>query len=369
MYRRGSDPGPAPQPNPHIRALQPVAHGALDYAELERLALAPEVIIDFSANSNPYGPPPGVADAIRTVPLERYPDRQALALRRSLSSHLGIPIGHILAANGAAELIWLVALAYLQPGDYVLVIDPTFGEYAYASRLMGAEIDTWRASPDNALEIDLAQIENRLSRKTYRLVFVCNPNNPTGQVLDPGALARWAKLSPDTLFVVDEAYIAFTKQGFPSTMLMAPNILTLRSMTKDYALAGLRLGYAVGHKDVIGALSLTHAPWNVNALALVAGIAALADQDYLHRCIIALNKDKLYLARGLASLGLPPLPSDTHYMLVQVGDGRKFRQDLLKHGVLVRDCASFGLPEFVRIATRTPTENTRLLAAMKEFVL
>jgi histidinol-phosphate/aromatic aminotransferase/cobyric acid decarboxylase-like protein len=178
-------------------------------------------------------------------------------------------------------------------------------------------------------------------------------------------MADWAYTHPGTLFVIDEAYLAFAPGLRSALTVGADNILVLRSMTKDYALAGLRLGYTVSHVSVIRALSQVRPTWNVNALAQAAGLAALRDEAHRQQSLQALARAKEKLVAGLAELGLPPLPSATHFFLVRVGDGAAFRRALLRQGILVRDCASFGLPAHVRIATRRPEENARLLETIR----
>jgi L-threonine-O-3-phosphate decarboxylase len=346
-------------------AISPVHHGALDYAELERLGLDPEGVLDFSVNSNPYGPSPAVREAVARVPLDRYPDREALALRRALAERLDVAPARIVAGNGTAELIWLVAFAFLQPRDRVLVVGPTFGEYGRTAALMGAQVEMSIAHLEWEFAVNSEEVEQRLRVTKPRLVFVCNPNNPTGTVLPPEVMAAWAYAHPGTLFVIDEAYLAFAPGLHSVLNAGADNILVLRSMTKDYALAGLRLGYAVGHVPIIAALSRVRPAWNVNALAQAAGLAALGDGEHRQRSLQALAQAREELVTGLAELGLPPLPSATHFFLVCVEDGAAFRQTLLRQGILVRDCASFGLPAYVRIATRRPEENARLLEAIR----
>ena len=351
---------------PEVLATPPDRHGALDYEELERAGLDPERMLDFSVNSNPYGPPPGVWDALRTVPLDRYPDREALALRRALSAHLGVPMEQIVAGNGTAELIWLAAMAFVRPGDRALVVGPTFGEYARAVALMGARIATWGALPEKDFAVNVAQVRQAVTSVRPRAVFVCTPNNPTGAVVLPEAIQSWARAHPHTLFVVDEAYIQFVDGLASAASLGADNVLVLRSMTKDYALAGLRLGYALGSREVIDLLARVRPPWSVNALAQAAGVAALKDEGHLHDSLRRLRQAKSILVAELSALGLAPLPSATHYFLIGVGDGAAFRRALMSQHILVRDCASFGLPEYVRIATRTPQDNARLLEAIRE---
>ncbi|NPA90986.1 MAG: histidinol-phosphate aminotransferase family protein [Chloroflexi bacterium] len=354
------------RPREPVRELQPVVHGALDYEELREFGLRPEDVVDFSVNSNPYGPSPWVRAALQQVPLDRYPDRESRALQRALAHHHQVMPSQVLAGNGTAELIWLIALAYVEAGDRALILEPTFGEYARAVRLMGGVPVAWRARAEDGFAFRTDAIRRRLEEVQPRFVWLCYPNNPTGQVLPLDALARWSGDFPHTLFVVDEAYIHFAA-GLPSALsLHRPNVLVLRSMTKDYGLAGLRLGYAVGSEEVIQTLGRVRPPWNVNAMAQAAGIAALADQAHLHDTLAALRRAKVEFIRALRSLGYAPLPSRTHFFLLPVDQGAAFRRRLLARGILVRDATSFGLPTYVRLATRRPEENQRLLDALRE---
>ncbi len=344
----------------HTR-VKPVTHGAFDFAELERLGLHPNDVIDFSVNSNPFGSSPLVLEAIRSTPVERYPDRESLALRRALSARLDVSTEQILVGNGTAELIQLAAFAFLQKGDHALILEPTFGEYERSARLMGANIHRWRAISKNGFVPNPEVVRKQLHKREMQAVFICNPNNPTGQIIPPEVLGEWADEFPKTLFVVDEAYLAFVGGTKSAILLARKNILTLRSMTKDYAIAGLRLGYAVGDETAIAALANLRPAWNVNALAQAAGLAALQDEEYLSETLAKLYEEQWVFLAGLEELGYRPIPSHAHYFLLPVGNGARFRQDLLAHGILVRDCASFGLPAYARIATRTHSENLRLL--------
>lgn len=346
--------------------LWPATHGALDFAELERLGLGPDDVLDFSVNSNPYGPTPEVRAAVAATPLDRYPDRECLALRRALSERLKVSTDGLVIGNGTAELITLLALAFLQPGDRVLIFGPTFGEYARAAAMMRATPDVWWATPQTGFAVRAADLESAFAQDAYRAVYVCNPNNPTGRMIAPDVLAGWAAARPRTLFVVDEAYAAFAS-GRPSLIGRAPaNMVVLRSMTKDYALAGLRLGYAVGDPARIAALAALRPAWNVNALAQAAGLAALKTQAATDSALRRVRAERRYLMTGLAALGLRPCSTETHFFLTPVGQATAFRAHLLARRILVRDCTSFGLPDFVRIAPRTRPENSQLLEAIAD---
>lgn len=359
-------PTTAPLPRPEVYFASPTSHGGPDYVELEALQLSPEEVLDFSVNSNPFGPSPRVLQALANVPLDRYPDREALALRRALAAHLDVAPERIVIGNGAAELLWLIALAYVNIGDVVLILSPTFGEYARVAALQGARVHHWTARAEDNFTIAEEEVFHRLSQLRPRLVFICNPNNPTGIVLSSEALQRWCLSCPDTLFVVDESYHAFAIGFQSATVLRCANLLVVRSMTKDYALAGLRLGYAVGDEVVIEAIRRVRPAWNVNTLAQAAGLAALSDADHLRCSLEALHAATRVFRQEMQALGWQPLPSAVHFFLLHVGNGAAFRSALLQRGILVRDCKSFGLPAYVRIAPRRPEENARLVAALRE---
>jgi histidinol-phosphate aminotransferase len=171
----------------------------------------------------------------------------------------------------------------------------------------------------------------------------------------------------DSLIILDEAYIAFTDNAWPSQdMVDLGSLVILRSMTKDYALAGLRLGYAIAAESIISVLKRVRPPWNVNTPAQKAGILALSDDSYLKKCSSKIREARDFLIKELERLGLPPLPSQTNFFLVKVGDATAFRQALLKKGILVRDCTSFGLPQYIRLAPRTLPECQKLIESIKD---
>src|SRR5712691_8438755 len=248
------------EPRPELLHMPAAIHGALDFAELDHLGLAPEAVLDFSVNGNPYGPSPLVREAMAQVPYDRYPDREVLALRRVLSTHLDVTSDQVLVGNGSTELVWLVALAFVRAGDTVLLVGPTFGEYTRAAVLMGARLHQYTARRAEVFCVVPEAITQLLQQRQPRLVFLCNPNNPTGTFVAPDSIAHWAATFPRTLFIVDEAYLTFTASAPSVLPVRRPNMLVLRSMTKAYALAGLRLGYAVGSPDILEALRRARPP-------------------------------------------------------------------------------------------------------------
>ncbi len=349
--------------------LTPVVHGGLPAEELRALGLDPDAILDFSVNTNPFGPSPRALAAVREADVTRYPDPAATQLRASLSDALGVPADHLLAGNGVVELIWLTARAYLAPGDCALVVGPTFGEYAQASQAAGAEVIGCDAAADDAFTIDLSAVEALLTAHRPQVAYLCNPNNPTGTFVTPAALAPLIQRFQETLFLVDEAYLSFMNQPEEArsciSLGMPHNLLVVRSMTKDCAIPGLRLGYAVGQPEPLASLQSQQPPWTVNALAQAAGVAALGDPEHVTRSLAGVQEAKAYLIEALTRLGLRPLPSHTNFLLIPVGDGAAFQRALLHEGCYVRDCASFGLPQYVRIGVRTLPECRRLAAAIE----
>ena len=353
-----ASPRPIRPPVPLVR------HGAITPTELRALGQRLDEVIDFSVNINPYGPTPEVREAVTAVEFGRYPDPDAILLREALAQKLARRTEELLIGNGAGELIWLTAFAYLQAGDRALIIGPTYGEYARSVALVGAKPVWWTAHPHDNFSIHPRQINMLLNEKP-KVVFLCHPNNPTGRLFPLMTLETWLNDFPEMLFVVDEAYLDFVEEKQSALQIRASNLLVLRSMTKAQALAGLRLGYAVGAKAVIHALKQVQTPWSVNAIAQTAGLTALRDKTHLSSQVHRLHQAKAQLMRDLRELGFRPMPSDAHYFLLPVDDGAQFRRKLLRHGIVVRDASSFGLPGFVRIATRRPEENKRLIEAIK----
>ena len=353
-------------PNPRIESLQTCLHGGPDYAELESMGISPEDVVDFSVGSNPFGIPDGMRDTLSTVSIDRYPDSEATELRRCLAEKLGILPENIVAGNGAVEIIRLIALAYFGPEDPVLIVEPTFGEYEVACRIAGSRVVKQMMKADEGFRLDVEETIDLIHRYHPRGVFICNPNNPTGHYLARSEVEQVLDACQDSLLVLDEAYIAFVDQAWSSLdMVQGNNLIVLRSMTKEYALAGLRLGYAIAHQEVIGAIRKVCPPWNVNAMAQRAGVLALDKAGLPMHSKASLRAAKEFLVTELSQMGLPPLPSRANFFLVKVGNARRFRHNLLLRGFLVRDCSSFGLPEYVRIALRTMPECQRLIAAIK----
>jgi histidinol-phosphate aminotransferase len=353
-----------------------ITHGTLDYAEIAELGFTPEDLIVFSSNINPYGPPPAV---IRTVQeaatganIARYPDRLSLDLRRALAEHHGVAPESILVGNGSADIMWLLALLFMQQKRTAILL-PTFGEYENIADLVDGQVipvclPGWESPAAGRYAPGETSVEETcaaLQAARADVVFLCNPNNPTGQLFTPEEVSTLRAAAPGALWVVDEAYAAFTETPWSaSRWIDRGGWLILRSMTKDFSLGGLRLGYAIGAPDTIGQMQAAQPPWNVNVLAQIAGEAALHSVAWRDQSLAQLRQDTAELRAALRRGGFSPLPTTTNYFLTQVGDATAVRQALLREALMVRDCTSFGLPDYIRIATQLPAQNEKLAAAL-----
>ncbi len=348
-------------------------HGGLNVAELESLGLRPEEVTDFSASINPLGPSPKVLEAAQSVYLGAYPDPDCLKLREAIGGALGMEPQRILPGNGSTELIHLLARAFLGPEDTALIFAPTFGEYAAACRIQGiAPVTVLPPSLEIAerpFHWDLPGALESIAVLRPSMVFLCNPNNPTGVYLGHDEVAGIARAMQGIgILALDEAYVSFVEEPWDSTPLLSlGNVALLRSMTKDYALTGLRLGYMLASEEIVGRVRSLQYSWSVNSPAQAAGIAALAEPAQVEKGREEVREGKEYLLDLARSLGMECGPSAANFLLLKVGRAAELRRQLLtQHKVCVRDCASFGLPEYIRVGIRTMDDNRKLADALKQ---
>jgi histidinol-phosphate aminotransferase len=366
-----------PAPSSRVAGLEPIVHGGASWADLERQGIDPYDVIDLSTNVSPYGPPPAVFDILSRVKLDRYPDAQATRMREAIACRLHLTSDQVIAGNGSIELIYLLAQIYLDPGDRTLILGPTFGEYATASRFAGAEVVEHRARRQDSFRFDIAGILASIRVIRPKLVFCCNPNNPSGQMLDEAAVCALvdAVRSVGGLLVLDEAYLGLVDEGACSwdslDLLQRGPVVLLRSLTKDYAVPGLRLAYALAPAEIARTVNSLRLPWAVNAIAEEVGCALLDEVVHIRRCRERLARDKRYLLETLIRLGADYVPSVVNYCLIQAGDydgaAADCRCALLPHGVNVRDCTSFGLPEYIRVSVHSREATDRLARGLSEW--
>jgi histidinol-phosphate aminotransferase len=349
------------RPRPEIERVPPVTHGGFHSEHATDW-------LDFSSNVNPFGPSPRIWDAMRAVPIGQHPDPHATPLREVLAEIENVSVNRLIVGNGSVELIYHLAVAYLRAGDRVLVVEPTFGEYAAAAGVMGARVIPWRTRAEENFALDVNALLAEARACHPRLIFLCNPNNPTGKYLAREVIEKILRACPETLLVLDEAFIRFIADPWSSRDLGAfDNLLVLRSLTKDYALTALRVGYATGSPSVIEAVEKVQPPWSVNTLAQAAAIAALRDEKYLRDSLAALARAKDTFIRDLTRLDWRVMPSGTNFFLAQVPSASEFTRRLRERKIVARDGTSFGLPTFVRIATQRPEENARFVSALEEW--
>ena len=375
--RRHPHPNPPPEREGAFAQGRPV-HGGLNVAELESLGLRPEEVIDFSASINPLGPSLRALEAAQSVYLGAYPDPDCLKLREAIGEVLGVEPARVLPGNGSTELIHLLARAYLGPKDTAIIFAPTFGEYAAACRIQGVTPVTvfppTLEIAERPFHWDLPGALESIAVLRPSVVFLCNPNNPTGVYLGHDEVASIAgALQGIGLLVLDEAYVSFVDQPWDSTPLLRSvtsdggNVALLRSMTKDYALTGLRLGYMLASEEIVERVRSFQYSWSVNAPAQAAGIAAIADREQVQKGREAVREGKEFLLKTARSLGLECAPCAANFLLLKVGRADELRRQLLtRHKVCVRDCASFGLPEYIRVGIRTMDDNRILADALKQ---
>ncbi len=359
------------------RIASPV-HGAVDPGELAALGLEPAQVTVFSASVNPYGPPPGILQAVRRAVTEqnlaRYPDPECQELRQALARHHGLDPDWVWVGNGSAALIWLLARA-LGAGRRAAVLAPTFSEYANGLLAAGAtllpvSLPGWRVTSAGHFAPGpehLAPVQEALAQADPALVFLCNPNNPTGRLLAPQEVRALHRAAPNALWILDEAFMPFVAHPWSAAeWLPQGGWAVLRSLTKDFGLSGLRLGYLLAPPPLIQAIRAFQPPWTVNRLAQVAGLAGLQELAWRQASLARLREDGRAFQAALREHSFHPWPTDANFFLLPVDDPAQARQALLGRRLLVRDATSFGLPGFLRLCVRRPAENQRLVRALSQ---
>jgi len=363
-----------------VRDLKPCIHGGEVWEVMSRTGLRRNEILDFSANVNPLGPSPLALESIKSnldcIPY--YPDSDCKLLREAIAKYLGdVSRENVILGNGSTEIIHLFAEVFIERGDLALIPVPTFGEYEKAVRKMGGKPRYIRLSRD--FHVDLESFLNEM--EGVKIIFLCNPNNPTGTLILHDSLL-WIiekAYEEDALVFLDESFIEFVDEKERFSMVSEvknyPNLFVLRSFTKIFGLAGLRVGYGVAHSEVANLLLRAKVPWNVNCLAQAAAIAALNDDEYLRRTWRLIKDEKAFLLRELRGIrGFKVFPAHANFILINIRDSgftaAELKERLLKYGILIRDCSSFrGLDEYyIRVAVRTRRENEKFIKSLRDIL-
>lgn len=327
-------------------------------------------VVKLASNENPFGCSPRAKEAILSE-LDRlayYPDGGAIKLRTELARFLGVEREQVIVGNGSDELLMLTTRAYLEPGARTVMATPTFPVYKTTSTIEGAEvIEVPLTDGTHDLDAMLAQIDERT-----RVVWICNPNNPTGTIVSEEALRSFLDRAPSsTLVVIDEAYYEYvTDQTYPNSLALLrdyPNIIVFRTFSKIYGLARLRIGYGVASEDVIDKINRVREPFNTSGLAQAAALAALGDQSFVEECrdLNKLGQEQLY--RGFDELGLNYYRTNGNFVLVETGkNGNDIFESLLKRGFIVRSGVPLGFPTAIRVTIGSESQNAGLLQALGE---
>lgn len=360
--------------SPHMRTPD---HGGDIWKISSRLGIPVTSISDFSANINPLGISPRAAAAIKSAVklLPFYPDNDCTHLRHAIAPYIGnVTPQNILAGNGSTEIIHLFTQAFLETGDRAIILQPTFSEYEYATLLRGA---TPIAIPmEDGFRLDADLLLKSITPRT-RAIFLCNPNNPTSTTLDrsdvEAIVAEAAKRK--IMVLLDECFIEFVEDGDRLSLSCDSrnyrNLVVLRSLTKAFGLAGLRVGYAVSNEKNIALLDNFRITWSVNTLAQIAAVAALSDTEYLDETKRLIKKEQAYLKESLPEIGLSITPPKANFLLADLQGwmtASELKEHLLAHRILIRDCSAFRClgSRFVRFAIRTRKDNMALLRALRE---
>ncbi len=326
-------------------------------------------IIKLASNENPLGPSPKAMDAVRKnlLSVNRYPDSNGFYLKKRIAKHFNLEPSNIVLGNGSDELIELIIKAFVEDSENIITSDFTFLEYKIISLANDRTVITL---PLKYFKYDLDAIKKRIDQKT-KVIFIANPNNPTGTYVTKYEIEEFFKgLPEDLLVVLDEAYDAFIDvDDFPNSLsyLKRKNLLVLKTFSKTYGLAGLRIGFALGNPELISCLERVRQPFNVNSLAQAAAAAALDDREFLNKTRKLILGGKKYLYAGLAQLGIAYVSSVANFILIDVGrDGQALFKEMLKYGVIVRDMRQYGLKNFVRVTIGTKKENKRFMKVLKK---
>lgn len=324
----------------------------------------------LASNENPLGPSPKAVAALRERldELHLYPDGGCFHLRRALSDKLDVAPERLIFGNGSNELIELAVRTFLRPGDEALLSQGTFVAYGLALGAMGAAV---RTAPLKDFGYDLEAMARALTPKT-RCVFLANPNNPTGTIYRrPEWEAFLEQVGPDVLVVADEAYFEYVDDpDYPDSLddhREGRAVLTLRTFSKVYGLAGLRVGYAIAHPEIVAMMNQVREPFNVSAAAQWAATAAVDDTEHLRRSLEVNRQGLAFLAEGLAAMGVDWVPSQANFVLVRTGQVGRVFEELQRRGVIVRPVGP-EFPEHVRVTVGTPDENRKFLDGLSRIL-
>lgn len=360
------------QPLAHISAVPPYPPGRPIAAVAREFGLDPERIVKLASNENPLGPPPKAVEMMKALSgqVNIYPDFDAYDLKAALAKRLGVSADEVLPAAGSSELINIVAQAFLCAGRKAVVPQYSFVAYEGGVRAAGAQSIIIPARSDWTTDVDamLAAMN-----KDTHVAFLTTPANPLGAITSPADIERLFVEAPEhVVIVLDEAYREFVapelQPDFHKLRALRPNALILRTFSKVYALAGLRVGYGVGSPELLSLLRRLQIPFSVNSSAQAVALSALEDEEYLSLSVRANAKERAFLCLNLDEAGVTYLTSHANFVLIKVGDGQAVAQALMRRGLITRPVANYGLPEWLRVTVGLRAENELFLRHLKQIL-
>jgi threonine-phosphate decarboxylase len=362
-----------------LKTVSPYFHGGNVWELSEKHNIPVDQIIDFSISTNPLGAPEKAVESIRQHLnlIHHYPDPDHRWLLEALAKSAGVKPSNVIVGNGSTELIYLFNEVFLEDGYEAVIPVPTFSEYKAAIERFGGNMTFIKCSSANNFRLNLQELENSVTEKT-RIIFLCNPNSPTGWLYEKGDILQIVKFAADenVLVFVDEDYIDFVEDSKRYSMAEYVNeynnLFVLRSLTKFYGLAGVRIGFGVGSPDLVNVLRRVIMPWSVNSLAMFAAAEAVKDREFIKKSRLLLANSKKQMLNMLKTVPwLKVYPSETNFLLIEIIredlTSTQLAEKLAKKGLLIRDCEDFdGLNNrFFRATVRRPEENRRLVEQIK----
>ncbi len=326
-------------------------------------------LLDLSVNVNPYGPPSDLIAKIQNVAWWHYPDPEAQLLKQELAATLGVSAAQLALGNGANELIWSVARTFLgaDSSRVFSCFEPCYSEFRRAATQIGGRAAPWLSSPDTYLKgVQIEELAHFFRSEATAVVYICNPNSPIGAYLTPSFIKDLAKALPELMIVLDESFLSLSYHHVARAEVYPPNVIRIVSMTKDFALAGLRLGYALAAEEHIKKINANIPTWSLNSLAQEAGLWCLAHPEFLHETRARLLTDREELEAALHSRGIETLTSSTVFLMLRLPSGQEDLASklLARHKILLRTCGSYGWPQNLRIAARPRADRERFLQAL-----
>jgi histidinol-phosphate aminotransferase len=353
--------------NPQLRDIAVYEPGKPIEETARELGIEPDEIIKLASNENPLGPSPKAIEAMRAAlsNAHLYPDGNGFYLCKAVAARLGLAPENVIVGNGSNEVIEFLGHAFLNPGDDVIIFQYAFIIYKLLATSFAARTIEL---PTSNFQQDLGATLEAITPKT-RLIFIPNPNNPTGSLISQRAIDSFmSRVSENIVVVFDEAYFEFLDDPPDALQYVREGrkVVVLRTFSKIHGLAGLRIGYGVATADLIEVLHKTRQPFNVNSIAQAGALAALEDDAHLHETKRVIDEGRAYLQEQFSEMQVPFVPAVANFVMVNVGDGCAVFEKLLRRQIIVRPLKGYGLSEWVRITVGTMEENRKLVTALKE---